>query len=89
MNRSPRVCDDTGSRGRRARSVRAGTKDKVQEELRPAAKFLQTKAIIGQECKGCGRCAMVRKRDAVRITVEPADYVEHFIACISTLVDVK
>jgi len=47
------------------------------------------KAVIGEECKGCGRCAMACKRDAVTITIDNPDYVEQCIARIGALVEVS
>ncbi len=44
-------------------------------------------AVIGEECKGCGRCAMVCKQDAIRITIEDPAYIDACIERISSRVN--
>ena len=43
---------------------------------------------MGDECKGCGRCAAACAREAVRISVDDPRYLEACVERISSLVDV-
>jgi NAD-dependent dihydropyrimidine dehydrogenase PreA subunit len=46
-------------------------------------------AVVGEECKGCGRCAISCSRDAISITVDNPEYIERCIDRISAYVTVK
>jgi UDP-glucose 4-epimerase len=45
-------------------------------------------AVIGEECKGCGRCAAVCKSGSIKIEAENPRYVEETIERINSYVDV-
>jgi Fe-S-cluster-containing hydrogenase component 2 len=46
-------------------------------------------AVIGEECKGCGRCAMVCPEKAVRIRIEDPSYMEACVRRIASTVEVR
>lgn len=46
-------------------------------------------AVIGDACRGCGRCVMICPQDAIEITIDNARFVENSIDRITTLVDVS
>ncbi|WP_287153622.1 hypothetical protein [Candidatus Solincola tengchongensis] len=46
-------------------------------------------AVIGVECKGCGRCAMACPEKAVRISVQDPSYIETCVRRISSTVEVR
>ncbi len=46
------------------------------------------KAVVGEECKGCGRCATVCKRKAVTISIDNPTFMEECIKRLSDKVDV-
>ena len=45
-------------------------------------------AVVGEECKGCGRCAMACPNDAISITVDNPEYINQCIDRISAYVNV-
>lgn len=45
-------------------------------------------AVVGEECKGCGRCATVCPEKAVRIRIQDPSYIEACVRRISSTVDV-
>lgn len=54
-----------------------------------AAKRSRMVAVIGEECKGCGRCAMVCPEKAMRIRIQDPSYMEACVRRISSTVDVR
>jgi len=47
------------------------------------------RAVIDQnECRGCGRCAAVCPKDAIRVVIENDAFIENAIRRISNDVDV-
>ena len=45
-------------------------------------------AVVGKECKGCGRCTTICPNDAISIIVDNPDYINQCIERISAYVDV-
>ncbi|MGQ9475995.1 MAG: 4Fe-4S binding protein [Actinomycetota bacterium] len=54
-----------------------------------SSKRVSRMAVIGEECKGCGRCAMVCPEKAVRIRIENPSYIEACVRRISSSVEVR
>jgi len=51
-------------------------------------KVIDDVAVVGKECKGCSRCAMICPNNAVSIIVDNPDYINQCIERISAHVDV-
>jgi ferredoxin len=54
-----------------------------------AIEVVDGRAVIGQGCKGCGRCVEVCPEDAIELSFEGAWSVEATVGCIAPLVDVS
>ncbi len=54
-----------------------------------AIQMVQGRAVIGDACRGCGRCIDVCPQNAIEITLEDGKYVTHAIERLSALVDVS
>ncbi|MDY6795705.1 MAG: 4Fe-4S binding protein [Actinomycetota bacterium] len=37
---------------------------------------MEKKAVIGEECKGCGRCASVCPEGAISVIIEDPGYID-------------
>ncbi len=47
------------------------------------------RAVIGENCRGCGRCASVCPNGAIRLIIENETFIEDAISRIANAVDVK
>jgi UDP-glucose 4-epimerase len=47
------------------------------------------RAVISDDCRGCGRCVSVCPQEAIEISVEDVRFVERSIRRLSLLVDVS
>ena len=54
-----------------------------------AIHLVDGRAVISDECRGCGRCVTVCPAEAIEMSIEHALFVEESIARISPLVDVS
>jgi len=52
-------------------------------------KIIDGQAVVGEECKACGRCAVCCPNDAISISVDNPEYIRQCIDRISAYVDVK
>lgn len=50
--------------------------------------IVDKKAVISGECKACGRCAMVCKQQAVKVSVDNPEYIQACIDRIGSYVDI-
>jgi len=46
-------------------------------------------AVIGDACRGCGRCVEVCPQQAIELTIDDAQFVERTIERLARLVDVS
>jgi Fe-S-cluster-containing hydrogenase component 2 len=53
------------------------------------SKYSQVIAVVGEECKGCSRCAVICPEDAITITVDNPDYINQCINRIGAYVDIS
>ncbi len=53
-----------------------------------AIRIINKRAVISNECRGCGRCVNVCPQKAIELTVEDDNFVKISIARIASLVDV-
>ena len=53
-----------------------------------AIKMIDGQAVIGQECRGCGRCIRTCPINAIRISIDDKNFYKKSIARISSAVDV-
>ncbi|MCK4381593.1 MAG: 4Fe-4S binding protein [Candidatus Lokiarchaeota archaeon] len=53
-----------------------------------AIHFVNEKAVISKECRGCGRCVSVCPHEAIEITIEDQDYVKKSIKELELIIDV-
>ena len=51
--------------------------------------LLEGRAVIGDACRGCGRCVAACPHNAIEITIETGRFVEESVARISPLIDVS
>jgi len=54
-----------------------------------AIRLVDERAVIGEACRGCGRCVDVCPEEAIEISIEYGQFVEKSIARITSLVDVS
>jgi NAD-dependent dihydropyrimidine dehydrogenase PreA subunit len=54
-----------------------------------AIHLVNGRAVIGAECRGCGRCVEVCPNDAIEITLSDSDFFKGAIDRISAVVDVE
>ncbi|MBN2549909.1 MAG: 4Fe-4S binding protein [Anaerolineales bacterium] len=52
-----------------------------------AIRLVDGRAVIGEDCRGCGRCAEVCPNDAIEVSIAEPAYVHKTIERISSLVD--
>ncbi|MFX0105048.1 MAG: DUF362 domain-containing protein [Candidatus Hodarchaeota archaeon] len=53
-----------------------------------AIHLINEKAVIGKECRGCGRCVSVCPHGAIELTIEDNSYVEKSIEELDKILDV-
>ncbi len=53
-----------------------------------AIQVVNKRAVIGEDCKGCGRCALICPNHAIELTIKDNDYIRNTIQKISQYVDV-
>lgn len=53
-----------------------------------AIHFINNKAVISKECRGCGRCISVCPHDAIEIRIEDEHYVKKSIEEIDNIIDI-
>jgi Pyruvate/2-oxoacid:ferredoxin oxidoreductase delta subunit len=53
-----------------------------------AIHLVDSRAVIGEECRGCGRCVDVCSQHAIELSVDHGQFVAESIARISPLVDI-
>lgn len=54
-----------------------------------AIQMVDEKAVILEDCRGCGNCAEVCPHGAISVLVERSDYTDHAIRRLSEAVDVR
>jgi Pyruvate/2-oxoacid:ferredoxin oxidoreductase delta subunit len=54
-----------------------------------AIQLVDSRAVIGEACRGCGRCVDVCPQQAIELTIDNSQFVDRSIARISPLVDVS
>ncbi len=54
-----------------------------------AIQLLNGKAVIGEECRGCGRCVTVCPQGAIEVSIEDSRFIKETIQQIGELVDLK
>jgi ferredoxin len=54
-----------------------------------AIHVVESRAVIGEMCRGCGRCISVCPQEAIEMSIEYDHFVEESISRISQLVDVS
>lgn len=77
-----------GARGTGSAAQGTGTGEAPTGTIVGSVKRPPKVAVIGEECKGCGRCAMACPEKAVRIRVEDPSYMERCIQRIASTVEV-
>jgi ferredoxin len=53
-----------------------------------AIQLVDGQAVIGSQCRGCGRCVDICPNEAIELSIQEVDYVDHAIQRITQLVDV-
>jgi Pyruvate/2-oxoacid:ferredoxin oxidoreductase delta subunit len=53
-----------------------------------AIHLIKKKAIIGEGCRGCGRCASICPQNAIQVVIEDPQFVEKSINQLQSLVDI-
>jgi len=53
-----------------------------------AIQLVDDRAQISTNCRGCGQCVEVCPNDAIELSIQEVDYVDHAIQHITQLVDV-
>jgi ferredoxin len=54
-----------------------------------AIRVIDGRAVIGQDCRGCGRCVSVCPQEAIELTIEDDWFVTQAIARLAPLVDLS
>ncbi|MFX1580106.1 MAG: 4Fe-4S dicluster domain-containing protein, partial [Promethearchaeota archaeon] len=54
-----------------------------------AIQLVDGKAVIGAECRGCGRCVDVCPEGAIELTVDNDRYVKDSIERIGAVIDIE
>ncbi len=54
-----------------------------------AIQLVDDRAQISENCRGCGQCVEVCPIDAIELSIQEVDYVDHAIQHITQLVDVN
>jgi len=54
-----------------------------------AIQLVNQRAVISDECRGCGRCVSVCPQEAIEISIDDDRFVEELINRLSPLVDVS
>jgi ferredoxin len=70
------------------RCIGCGTCVKEADCIAEAISVDGSRAVIGAECRGCGRCAEVCPESAIEVILEDSEFVERSIERISGKVDV-
>jgi ferredoxin len=52
-------------------------------------KMVNKRAVIGNMCRGCGRCVDVCPKGAIELTVDDPEFIEKSIKRVASVVDVK
>ena len=54
-----------------------------------AITLVDEKAVISEQCRGCGRCVEVCPENAIELTIDESRFIEDSIERVSSLVDVE
>ena len=54
-----------------------------------AIRLVNGRAVIGKECRGCGRCVEVCPEQAIELTIDNTVFVEKSVERIDSIIDVK
>ncbi|MBD3159834.1 MAG: 4Fe-4S dicluster domain-containing protein [Candidatus Lokiarchaeota archaeon] len=54
-----------------------------------AIRLEEEKAVISDDCRGCGRCVEVCPQNAITLSIEDADFVNHTVRKLEQIVDTE